>query len=434
MITTSASRLRECLLATIVLFGGAAAGSGEVAETVISKRVTTSVASAESSQPAHQTEPQTLPRLDLTDAYTEAGDSTAQQMHTLPEPHMIPGQPVAPAGAQPLYGWGARFDVNGRLIQAGQPVCRHPFPFACRACRPCPKFGDHQTGLFGEILYLTARGANVPFASPVDGLGANSLPIGAQGILDPDFEAGFRAGFWLKLNRKSSIGVSYTLFESDTSGSVALPGGAGFVRAELVHPNTVNVANDSLSARATYDIDFEHLDFDFKRLIYQTDTYAVNYVLGIRYAGLNQDLNARYTINGSTAVQSEIDFDGWGSRAGLSGDWNIGKGFHIYGAGFLNFLAGQFTADFRQSNIFAGAQARTSYEDDRIVAQIESEIGIGWRSRCGRFRLQAGYYSTVWFNTITTHSYLNSVRRNDYTDISDTLTFDGMAARVELRW
>eukprot|EP00913_Durusdinium_trenchii_P023285 g21863.t1 len=361
------------------------------------------------------------------------------EVQPMPGPYEVQPGPyeIQPApgsyGVQPAPGCGTDYGANCQT-QPFQPGYLPNFPYAIRTCRPCAKFGDHQTGLFGEILYLTARDANVPYASPVDGLGANAVPLGSIGVLDPDYETGFRAGFWWKLSQRSSIGVQYMLFESETSHGLARPGGTGFLRAELVHPNTTNVANDSLSARASHDIDFDFIDVDFKRLIYQTDNYAVNYVLGIRYAGLNQDLDARYTINGSTVVQSQIDFDGLGSRAGLTGDWMLGKGFHLYGSGFLNFLAGQFNADFRQSNVFGGLQAATGYEDDRIVAQLETEIGIGWRSCCGRFRLAAGYYSAVWFNTITTHTYLSRVRSNNYTDMSDSLTFDGMTARVEIRW
>ena len=51
-----------------------------------------------------------------------------------------------------------------------------------------------------------------------------------------------------------------------------------------------------------------------------------------------------------------------------------------------------------------------------------------------RWRLSAGYTATHWFNAVTTGDFIGAVQTSDYTDVSETISFDGLAARVEHLW
>lgn len=303
-------------------------------------------------------------------------------------------------------------------------------------CDPCcHAFWEHRDNIYGEFLYLTVRGANLGYATTVDGLAANAVPTSAVAIADPDYHPGFRAGVGMALDSCSSITGNFAFFESSHGSGITNGGGADFIRAELVHPNTTNVAADSLTARAQYDIDFQTADVNYKSLIWGGDNYALNYLLGLRYGGLRQDFLGRYTIVGVTNVETEVDFNGFGPRIGLEGERLIGKGLMVYFKSAANFLAGEFVADYAQNNIAVGQQALTGFEDDRIVPVLEFEIGTGWQSRCGKYRLNAGYTMSAWFNSVTTPNFINAVQQNNYvTDMKDTLTFDGLAARAEIRF
>ena len=239
----------------------------------------------------------------------------------------------------------------------------------------------------------------------------------------------------MALDRCSSFTFNYAFFESNHRSGFSLPGGTGVIRSELVHPSTTNVANDSLAASVSYDIDFDMVDANYKSLIWGGDCYSLNYLLGFRYGQMSQDLLATYSIVGETTVQTEIDFEGFGPRIGLEGERLIGRGIRVYFNSAANFLIGEFDADYTQNNIAAGQQAFTTFDDDRIVPVLELELGVGWQSCCGRYRLSAGYYVGAWFNSVTTPNFIDAVQRNDFvTEMEDTVTFDGLAARAEVRF
>jgi hypothetical protein len=210
------------------------------------------------------------------------------------------------------------------------------------------------------------------------------------------------------------------------------------IRSTLAHPNTLNCDVSSLLASAAYDIDFKLADIDYRRLLCHGCCYAVNWQVGARYGKLDQDLLATYSILGTTTVETAIDFDGFGPRLGLDGEILLCKGLSLYGRGAASFLLGHFAGDLVQQNTFSGVLVTTTYSNDRIVPILELDVGLGWTSPAGRVRLLAGYYLASWFNTVTTPDLINAVQLNNFSNsgdaLSGTITFDGLTARVELRF
>ena len=113
-----------------------------------------------------------------------------------------------------------------------------------------------------------------------------------------------------------------------------------------------------------------------------------------------------------------------------------GHGFLVYSKGAINFLVGTCSADYLQTNVFAGTQARTALQDSRIVTIPEMELGAGWQNCNGCFRITAGYYLAAWFNMLTTPEYLGTIRtpQNTFESQIKTLTLDGLTVRAELRY
>ncbi|MBM82646.1 MAG: hypothetical protein CMJ78_18950 [Planctomycetaceae bacterium] len=321
------------------------------------------------------------------------------------------------------WGHSSCDDCNSGCQDACEPVC-------------CPKFWEHRTGLNGSFLYLHTTNIDLPYTTHVDGNTQAAVPLAPTNSLDPDYDPGFRVGFSYALDYRSSITANYWFYESSATDNVNLPGGTGFLRPELVHPNTVNVFADRLAADARYDIDFQMVDVNYKSALWGGQDYFLNYALGFRYANLDQDFDVVYTNNDALTVDTEIDFDGYGPRLGLEGERLLGRrGLLVYSKAHANFLVGEFTSNYLQRNATTDVtQAHAGFEDDRIVTQLEYEMGLGWQNRCGTFRVTAGYYIGAWFNSVTTPSFIRAVQASNFDNVDETLTFDGLTARAEVRW
>ena len=288
--------------------------------------------------------------------------------------------------------------------------------------------------MFGAFLYLNIKGVDLPYATHVDGTTTTAVPLAAPNTLMPDYEPGFRVGFDIALCSEASLRATYTFFESSTTDSVTLPGGTGFLRPDLVHPNTLTVASDRLAAESSYGIDFQTVDLDYRAVWCRGHSHVVNYSLGVRYGNLSQDLRALYTNGDVISVDSEIDFNGVGPRIGLDFERRLGcSRLSVYGNAFATFLAGEFSGDYLQQNLTsATTQATAGLEDTRFVTQLE--LGLGWQNRCGNFRVHGGYMLGGWFNTVTTPGLIKGIQSGSTDGVSDTLTYDGLSLRAEYRF
>lgn len=312
-------------------------------------------------------------------------------------------------------------------------------PAASTVAPPCClQFWEHRTGVWGEYLFWRPRGADVTYASTVDGTLATSVPLGNRSVAAFKYDSGFRAGATWAIDTCSSITGGYTWFQTSANDAINLPGGGGsFIAAETVHPNTINVAADSLSASATHDLRLQMADVNYKSLIWGENNFAINSIVGVRYASLEQQFGGVYSILGTTTVDTNIDFRGVGPRFGFDAEALVGgHGCMVYSKGAVNFLVGSCSADFLQQNVFAGTQARTGLEDSRLLTVPELELGGGWQSCNGCFRITAGYYLAAWFNMLTTPEYLGTVRttQNTFESQIKTLTLDGLTVRAEFRY
>ena len=65
---------------------------------------------------------------------------------------------------------------------------------------------------------------------------------------------------------------------------------------------------------------------------------------------------------------------------------------------------------------------------------LDFELGLAWVSPREHVRISAGYLVQAWFNSITSESWINSVQNGSYNPGSNTVTFDGLTARGEIRF
>lgn len=360
---------------------------------------------------------------------------------------------VAPDGAVHLDGPLASQSmptVSGQPLLVPQPQQTTVFPQSPLQGRfgnwlfnnPIPYQYEHRTGFFGDFLFVRPRNAEVTYALPIDGPVApvlgQDVPVGAAAVVDFEYEPAFRVGFNLRLREDSSIGAQYTNFRGEAADSVTVTAPV-VLRPLAIHPLTANTATDVLDASATTGIDYDFLDVDYRATVEGCESCegkfadVVNYIIGARYARLDQDFGANYVTTGVTSVATNVDFDGGGIRLGLEGERHAtNTGLYVYGQGITNLIVGEFKANYRQvNNIAGGTQAVTSWRGGRVVPTLDLELGLGWIGPRRRLRVSGGYMVSTWFNVVKTEDFINAAQTHNFDDLSSILTFDGLVARAE---
>ena len=313
----------------------------------------------------------------------------------------------------------------------------------CTCC--CNEFWQHRTGFFGGLVYLHATDVDMAHAiqqngaGGVGGLGTN--PNGRVATVDPDYEPGFFLGWSKAMDDCSSIVSTYTRFQSHADDFVqAQPGVGSSVASLVLAPGTNTAGIVGTSAAADYDIDFQTADIDYRRLLAGGCNHAINYTLGLRYGNLEQGFKQIGQFAqplGVSQVITDIDFEGAGLKFGLDGSRRIGHGgLSFYGKGFLSVLFGEFKSSYSQTNTTVGGTARASsfWDDDRVLPILEYELGVAWTSCSGRWHATAGYYTSFWFNAVTTPEYVRAVQNADFVNLGDTVVFNGFTSRLEYRF
>ena len=131
---------------------------------------------------------------------------------------------------------------------------------------------------------------------------------------------------------------------------------------------------------------------------------------------------------------TEIDFYGAGLRLGLEGErYTASRRWLVYGKSYANFVAGEFTADYTMQRN-AATLVDNTWKASRIVPMLDLELGAGWQSRCGTWRVTGGYMLSAWYNTVKTNEWLGAMDSGDFSGLSGSTTFDGLVFRVEGRF
>ena len=233
--------------------------------------------------------------------------------------------------------------------------------------------------------------------------------------------------------------MTYTQFDRDTFDAVSLPATGAVIRSLVTTPNPLAPGANGLDTAATLQTQFQLLDLDYKGLIAFNPLYQLSYVVGARYANLEQHFAAGFApATGFQEVLAESEFDGGGLRLGLEGmRFHNTTQFFVYGKGYTSLLAGTFRTRY-QFNDAGATVTDTSMKIGRLVTMLDLEAGLGWQNYTGNLRFSAGYMFSSWFNTVKVNEFINSVQNNNFTDPSTNyrglITFDGLTSRIELLW
>jgi hypothetical protein len=315
-------------------------------------------------------------------------------------------------------------------------------------CDKCCAPWCHRTALWGEFLYLHPTGVDMVHAQQQNGIGgAGTVPFGDVGAADPNYQPAFRVGGAVACSPCSSVTASYTHFESDAINTVEppiIPGGGGAVGSLVQHPGAALTASPG-PVTAFYDINYQLGDGAYRHLLYGNNQGWMNYSVGGRYAHLEQGFLQVGDFGGGNAgtinTTSNINFDGGGALFGLDGEHFIGsRGLSVYGGLNVSPIFGQFSSRYQMQNITTDTTlAAANWKDDRVVTLLEYQAGLAWTSRGYKWRLSAGYVAQFWYNAVSTADFVSAVQTNNFTHsgdsrVADTISFDGLAARIERRF
>ena len=159
---------------------------------------------------------------------------------------------------------------------------------------------------------MRSRNTEVTYAVPSNGPivpGAIPIQVGAFGVVDSDFDAGYRAGVNIALDTVSSLNVRYTDWSSNESDEISLAA-PNALESLVSHPSTINTASTTIAARADHRMDLEYIDADYRHLLKCCDVFSANYVIGGRYASLEQGFDAEFFKQPTESVFTDVDFEG----------------------------------------------------------------------------------------------------------------------------
>jgi hypothetical protein len=299
--------------------------------------------------------------------------------------------------------------------------------------------------VFGEYLYLRVRDNEVAYGVEADSNAPMPIPAiqrSRVGVLDQDYSSGFRFGVGVFLDECSEIAASYTWFETATSDSLTTVNPLRAIDPMTVHPATRAAFTPTVQAGGRHDIDMDLIDIDYRRYWVQDCSRSMAYVVGVRWGNLEQNFAARYTDDlasdvDNARVLTDVDFTGAGIHLGLEAEQYASRlPVLVYAKGFASILAGEFDATYFQQmpNSPGVPDVNTSWEAGRLVPTLDLEVGGGLCTHGGALRATVGYVFSAWDNLVKTEDWIHAVQTNDFRDMNDSMTLDGLVFRVEGRF
>jgi hypothetical protein len=187
---------------------------------------------------------------------------------------------------------------------------------------------------------------------------------------------------------------------------------------------------------ATYEIDFQTADMLYRSALSSGPCHSVNYLIGVQYGDLEQTFGQTGVFSGGQQgaidTTTSIDFDGGGLKAGVDMDRRLHGGFSAYGRLTGAVMSGEFNSRYNMHNASTDTLlAHSHWKDNRVISQVEYEIGFGWTCPSEHWRISTGYMFSHWLNVVTTDAFIDAVQADNYTDVDDSLSFDGFVTRLE---
>jgi hypothetical protein len=257
------------------------------------------------------------------------------------------------------------------------------------------------------------------------GVNSNTAPFvnstyvaGAQEQNDFEYTPAFRVGIGYRLPYPHwDIKAEYTHYE--TEGDLALFDSdltnPNYVIADVTqNPNAASAAAVGVqSLRSTETIKYNTLDLLLGHTSKFTNRFDVRYQAGFSAMRYSHDLEVRASGGALAAgvgrlYTNDQDFTGYGLKFGMEGNFDVGHGFGVYGAGDGVMYVGEHESKIYSAidNLafpgFGPADARNFWtrKSDAIVPGMQGSVGVTYNHKFGEFlnlKIKAGYEFNHYF-------------------------------------
>ncbi len=326
----------------------------------------------------------------------------------------------------------------GPVYQPGEAMCDPSCAGnSCCAGNQCAS----QWEGFGDFLYMRPRSANVAYGVVYNDISqpgvrpgsATPIQLAEPGVASIDFHPGFRAGIAKSLDECNAVVATFTHYEGEDQNSIST--GQFLIRSMVSQPATwvSSATSDWGSAASDYSMISSLADVDLRWTFENQCDTRLSLLVGARYASLDQRLDVvGVALRDIQSVHTQVNFEGGGLRIGFEGQRRTPLGLVFYGRTAASLVAGTFRCAYTETSGLTGVLVETGYPADRVVPMIDAEIGTGLSLWNDKLRLTTGYTFSGWFNAVRTDHLISAVQNNDFTGMSNLLTFDGFVGRVEL--
>ncbi|GEM_PF-3266941 len=270
---------------------------------------------------------------------------------------------------------------------------------------------------------------STPFDYAIEDAGDALAIDGKLQTADYDRGAGIRVGITYQPPSSAlDIAVAYTSLVTSGKDSAIAPAN-GFLFSTLSSPRQ-NERAGIASASAALDYNNTDLELGYKFRVGKS--LGLRLFGGLKFASINQDLDAKYDqfdyVNGRIKIGN--DFSGFGPRVGAEAKLMLGSGFSIFGRGAASILIGDLTSTYRETDNNGAdliANLKRS-QSSHTVPVLEAAIGLDWQAPLGKqakINLSAGYEYQHWFNTSEDLRFVNASNPGLISRSNGDLSLDG---------
>jgi hypothetical protein len=303
---------------------------------------------------------------------------------------------------------------------------------------------------WAEVDMLRTTDDNQSFATLSTDEGS-ILATGSNKIIQSKYETSFQAGISYSPGGAKDYGISYRYF--DNTGHAKLippfeqPDGNAFVSliASLAPPS---FGQDAVSATAHDDFRYSAIDAEAGENLAVGEKLALRLFGGVRYANMNEHLQAFYFGGDFDPVQgarSNSDFGFWGvgPRVGSSGRYPLPWGFNIFGEAAVSLLVGEQEAEIGFVNPFIDDPDAVPdafvHKDNgvRVIPALDMRAGLGWQHLIGEWGsvfIDGGYAFSNYFGVVEQLAWGPSEAPGAITESNGDFGFDGFFFRGGFRF